>query len=151
MSANNITQKVQIALRDWLKTQTLGDILAANVYSGISWGNLTDEQGTPLPCIVCQCESANAEEPFTGNWEASAEIWVKSQSNDTTESAHLTRASVVFDLLMQDGIESSISTALADFTARLIFATHQGYELTRSGLWKSHLSLTIRCCGSDLS
>ena len=158
MSANNyITDKLQKALRAFLRAQNLLAIPADQVYAGIENETAADAE-TPqtspttrkLPCCECVCQTAEAVDEHYLNWLADARVQVRTNADDTTQEKHHAIAAAVFDKITTDTLAADLSAALDDFTAFLVNFKAQRWELVDRS-WQSVIEFQVHCAGSDIS
>ena len=145
MSANNITQLCQQAAKAYLDSEALSFITdnETQIVTGISGGD------NLLPMVICQCQSADAEVPYEGNWSAHLRIELRCESDDTTEDEHHARAGELFGKFMVSVAagRASMSNALLGFTCQQLLPVRQGWEINDNS-WVSFIELTVVCAGT---
>jgi hypothetical protein len=153
-ASNYITDKVQSALRAFLRSQTFGSIPDDQIYKGIENATVVSDETIPstrkVPCIECICQTAATVDEHYLNWLADAEIRIRTNADDTTEDEHHEICSGVLNTITTDTIAEDLSAALLDFTVFLVNFTMQGWELVDRS-WVSTLRFQIHCAGSDIS
>jgi len=155
-ASNYVTDKVQQALKAFLKTQDFSavGIPTAQIYSGVENATAQASEGAAttrlLPCVECVCQSAETIDEHFLNWLAEAEIRVRTNADDTTETAHHNTAATVFNTITTDTIKDDLSGALADFTCFLVNFRSQRWELLERS-WVSVITFEVHCAGSDIS
>ena len=150
-ASNYITDKLQQALRAFLRAQDLGAI--ENVYKGIEHPT-PEEEGAPpvtrkLPCVECVSQTAEAVDEQFLNWLADAEVRVRTNADDATEDEHHQLAANVFNKLTTDTLAADLTAALDDFTAFLVNFKTQRWELVERS-WQSILTFQVHCAGSKI-
>ena len=149
-----IEQKIESAIVTFLKTQTFTDIPAAQIYRGLehdaaeSAENYT--QTRVLPCITVSCAASTASDLTSGNRMATPEISVQSQSDDSTNAAHLTRCAQVFAVVATTTFAASISAALSDFYCFFSYPDTGGERVSERS-WESFVTLKMMVAGVDIS
>ena len=157
MSASNyVTDKVQQALKSFLQAQnfiSLG-IATDQVYAGIENEAAQSGEGAAttrvLPCVECVCQSAETTDEHFLNWAAEAEIRVRTNADDTTQTVHHATAAAVLNTITTDTLAADLSAALEDFTCFLVNFRSQRWELLERS-WQSIIVFEIHCAGSDIS
>ncbi len=143
---NNITQKVQLAISNWLKGQDIGNIPQENIFKGI------ERSERKLPCIVAECQTADHSAPYSGSWRAHGMIKIRSRAEDQiNEDAHLERAGNVLNLFMTTTIITDLTGALDDFTCFQFVVTKQSYIIADGQSWVSFIEFEMECCGSRIT
>lgn len=147
MSANNITQKCQKAVKAYLDSEELSFIgdTAMQIVMGIC------RREFQLTQVVVQCASADAAVPWEGNWSALLRIEIRSQADDDDEdgSAHFSNAGELFEKFMVGIAEGRafLSNQDVGFTCQQLLPIRQGWE-TNDGSWVSYLELRAECAGT---
>ena len=147
MSANNITQKCQLAARNFLRTDGLSFITDAN--ASIRSGIVADD--IALPVVICQCTRAVGSVAFEGNWAATLRIELRSNADDDEEEdgeTHHENAGELFAKFMTDTAAQDLTNGLPGFTAQFVVPEEQGWDLNDRS-WVSWLILRVECAGSD--
>ena len=141
MSANNITQLCQQAAKAYLDSEDL------SFKSQIVLGIAADE--IQLPLVVCQCQQAQANVPYEGNWSASLRIELRSNCDSTTQDQHHANAGELFGKFMVSiaAGKTAMTSQTLGFTCQQLLPVRQGWEIYDSS-WVSYLELTVECCGS---
>lgn len=147
MAANNITQKCQQAAREFLIAEELSFIgdAESQIVCGIWAGELQ------LTTVVCQCQTADAEVPWEGNWSALLRIEVRSAcgDDDPEGAAHFENAGEVFGKFMDSITQGRqhLSSATIGFTCQQLLPVRQGWEINDAS-WVSWLELRVECAGT---
>lgn len=156
MPSNSIIQKVQQSVREMLRGSGLDWIDENSIVSGISRGPMGDDLdseavSTPLPSIVCQCQSANRiYQPNSGNWEATLLVMIRENADDTTEDEHLERCGQVADILMDTKQVESDLSEFPDFFVEFFSVESMSYDLADRS-WRTTIQATVRCCGRTIN
>jgi len=148
MSANNITQLCQKAAKAYLDSEELSFItdeesqIVTDIYG----------EGIMLPCIICQCQNAQAEVPYEGNWSATLRIELRENCDDTGQDEHHANAGELFEKFMVSVADGrlAMSNESLGFTCQQLLPTQQGWEVN-DGSWVSFIVLQVECCGSYFS
>lgn len=150
MSANNITQKCQLAAKAFLDGESLSFISDAEsqIRTGIHRGELS------LTTVICQCKSANADVPYEGNWNARLRIELRSAADDdSTDDGdnHLANAGELFGKFMTSLAEARTNLSNEDigFTCQLLTPIVQEWD-TNDNSWVSAIEFDVKCCGTFL-
>jgi hypothetical protein len=140
--ANSIEHKTQSALQALLSASNLTFDPAVNTGQ--------DDEAIALPLVACNTTGATAEDQYGGNWLVSAEVIVRENADDTTREEHVGHADEVFDILNTTLFAEELSAALDDYTC--FYVHDRATSTTINGRsWQSSISLTLECCGSDIS
>lgn len=143
--SNYVLQKLGIAFREFLKANApIADIPAEAITAGIG------KEKRAASHIKVYATGAEAGDNSSGNQMATVEIELQSNWNDTTEDEHHARLVALSNLIATDTIVSDLSSVLDDFTVFLVTPTGQGFG-TEDPHWLGSLTLTVDCCGSDVS
>ena len=145
MSANNITQLCQKAVKAYLDGEDLSFITDAEtqIVGGISAEELS------LSSVVIQCQRASASVAFEGNWQATLRVELRSNSDDTTQDQHHENAGELFGKFMisQSDAREALSNEALGFTCQFLLPQDQGWDLN-DGSWVSFIVLQLECAGS---
>lgn len=158
---NYITDRLQQALKAYLQSKSFANIPQNSIYAGIDRADpggllehlgLRPPAGRALPCVVCLCESAEAEdvEHFFGNWDCEAQVQIMMNFHDTHNDTQHETVTEILDVLSHQGLATDLSAAVDDFTARKVFIKAQSWTV-EGAKWIAILTLRVLCCGSDIS
>lgn len=148
MSANNITQKCQRAVKAYLDSEELSFINDAEsqIRTGIHRGELS------LTTVIVQCKSATAEVPYEGNWQARLRIELRSEADDDgTDDGenHFDNAGELFGKFMisHTAARTNLSNEAVGFTCQLLTPVVQEWDINDNS-WVSAIEFDVICCGT---
>ena len=145
MSANNITQLCQKAVKSYLDSEDLSFITdeESQIMAGIASTELM------LPAVIIQCQRASASVAFEGNWSATLRVELRSNADDTTQDQHHDNAGELFGKFMisQSDARLALSSSTLGFTCQQLLPQDQGWDINDDS-WVSFLVLQVDCCGS---
>lgn len=155
MSANNLATKLEAALFAVVAT-VQSQISTVLIKRGV------DGTEVALPCVIVEC-SGGEPDPQLGHlgiWRMRANVTVRTSPDEygATSATHATRVGIVLDAIITDGIEADLSASASDFRVFGDGAVHdpgvilegQAQEILDRG-WGSVLTLSVVCCGSDVT
>lgn len=149
----NIVKLAQeAALSHLVSVAPVGGIPTTQIYAGMEQPSVDTSTAYTTrihPCIICECNRAQRDEPHRGRWNASLVIRVRSNALDKTDAQHQTLCAAVAAVLDVDDLPAKLS-ALTGFTAFYAQSTAQGYDLVGT-YWDSFLEFNVACCASDIS
>lgn len=145
MSANNITQLCQKAVKAYLDNEDLSFITdeESQIMAGIASTDLM------LPAVIIQCQRASASVAYEGNWQATLRIELRSNANDTPQDEHHSNSGELFGKFMISQADGRIALSNEDlgFTCQQLTPQDQGWDLNDDS-WVSFMVLQVECCGS---
>lgn len=151
-SSNYVTDKVQKAFAAYLATQTLDNIPATNIYSGIRSGaDGSTQDPSQLPCVIFSCQSAESDaDAGAPHWVARLTARIRTHSGDNSEDDHHAQAEEVLNLLTTDTIQDDVTSALVGFTAFQVVPAAQAWALNGE-VWEAMFEFDVYCVGDDVA
>jgi hypothetical protein len=116
----------------------------------------------PQGIVICSASGEGEEDPKgTGNFWIGATIAIKSLSfpnpdgtnpADNPKTPNEALVSVVHTALMDDGLSTSLSAAVDDFTVfpQAIIVSAPTRSQDEAGAWVDEIALRIYCCARDI-
>lgn len=152
----NPKQLAEKAVINYLATQDIDEIPAAQFYRGFQNSVDNDEETTPqtmvLPCVVCEAEGEFEEvAPFTLNYRGILSVNVIASAHDTTHTDFDTACREVFSKFGVAGLAASISSATTSFHCYHARALSAGTTIRNGSNWENSLKLEMVFCPSDLA
>ena len=109
-----------------------------------------DDGEQTRPNVTIYAQQGEERPVGSGNFLTTVMVSVRSNANDTTQAQHRQRCNQVFDLVMVDDLETSLSSVsnLHVFTPIVNRQASHGRE---DDCWLSELRFDAYCCLTDLA
>lgn len=151
--SNNICHKTQKAAKAMIQAaiaaETISLMPSASVFSGMESGTITSARA------VCVCKQAEqqTEEIHTGIWSVALSIQIVAPAADyPTDDDFHALCGETFALFFQapDTVCTQLSNSTIEYTALAVYPRTQSWDLV-DDTWESTLSVTVKCCGSNVA